>query len=112
MELKYISADKELNHSFHARRESIPYLENNWHYHEEFELIFIMRGEGIRILGDSLSEFRIGKACQMLISGDQSMTEICFNSGFNSLTTFNRVFKDLKKMTPGACKERYRPLAG
>jgi AraC-like DNA-binding protein len=57
-----------------------------------------------------INEFRIGKACQMLISGNLSITEICFNSGFNSLTSFNRVFKDLKKVSPRKYKENYNIL--
>jgi AraC-like DNA-binding protein len=57
-----------------------------------------------------INEFRVGKACQMLISGNQTISEICFNSGFNSLTTFNRVFKELKKLTPRKYKEKYLQL--
>jgi len=286
LKLKYKSEDKEYNQSFYLRRENVPYHEGNWHYHEEFELIYIIRGEGVRIVGDSLSnfratqlvlvgswlphlwknvesnqndetvdiiiikfsrfiggqeifsipefyeisnllnqssrglafgektvkkvhklllnmstsdgsdkiinlllvlkllsevddykmlssseftlptsisgenrlsriinfisneyanqialedlakeaamttsslcrffksrtnktifqfinEFRIGKACQLLISGNQSVTEVCFNSGFNSLTTFNRVFKEYKRVTPSKYKEKYREL--
>lgn len=284
MELKYKSEKKEINQSFYVKREHVPYHEGNWHYHEEYELIYILRGEGLRIVGDSLSnfgppqlaiigpwlphlwknvespeedvqvdliivkfnqlfsgqdlfslpefegiahllklakqglifgenvislvhqilfdlskaegagkiihllnvlkilsesedyetisspgfmlpttvsgenrlsriinfisnnftkeisldelaheaamtpsslcrffknrtnktifqfisEFRISKACQMLIAGNKSVSEICFESGFNSLTTFNRVFKDLKKNTPREYKEKYR----
>lgn len=286
MELKYKSTDKAFNQSFYVRRENVPYLEGNWHYHEEFELIYVLQGEGVRIVGDSLSnfgppqlvlvgpwlphlwknvesgqsnssvdiivvkfnrlingqdifsvpefseilnllnqagqgllfggktiskvhehllqlpkckganrliklmlilkllseknyfkvlsspdftlpvsvkgetrlssiinfisenftnhigleeladevamtpsslcrffknrtnktifqfvnEFRTGKACQMLISGNLSVSEICFNSGFNSLTTFNRVFKNLKKISPKEYKKRYQIL--
>ena len=58
MELKYKSTEKGLDNSFYVRRENIPYHEGNWHYHEEFELIYIIRGEGLRIVGDSLSNFR------------------------------------------------------
>jgi AraC-like DNA-binding protein len=57
-----------------------------------------------------INEFRIGKACQMLICGDQSIIEICYNSGFNSLTSFNRDFREYKKVTPRKYKENYRTL--
>lgn len=57
-----------------------------------------------------INELRIGKACQMFISGHQSITEVCFNSGFNSVTSFNRDFKNLKKITPRAYKEKYHIL--
>jgi AraC-like DNA-binding protein len=286
VELKYKSERKELDQSFYVKREHVPHHEGNWHYHEEYELIYILRGEGLRIVGDSLSnfgppqlalvgpwlphlwknvespeddvsvdliivkfnqllsgwdifslpefegifnllklskqglifgentialvhqilfdlskaegaekiihllnvlkilsesedfetisspdfmipttvlgenrlsriinfisnnftkeisldelaleaamtpsslcrffknrtnktifqfinEFRISKACQMLIPGNKSVSEICFESGFNSLTTFNRVFKELKKNTPREYKEKYRIL--
>lgn len=286
MELKYKSAEKDYGQSFYFRRELIPYLEGNWHYHEDYEILYIIRGEGVRIVGDNLSnfgspqlaligpwlphlwknvesqneeistdiivikfnrlisgqdifsipefegiadllkksqqgllwgpdtisradkllkkipecnapdriitffnvlnllsesddfdrlssaeftlpttvagetrlsriinyisehftseisldelatvsamtisslcrffknrtnktisqfvnEFRVGKACQMIISGNLSISEICFQSGFNSLTTFNRVFKQMKKVTPREYKEKYRIL--
>jgi AraC-like DNA-binding protein len=287
LKLRYKSADKDSNQSFYLKRQHDPVLDSNWHYHEEFELIYIIRGEGIRIVGDNLSsfrpgqlvlvgpwlphlwkdsddhigdesvdvivikfsrlfagqdifsipefegiyhllhqsqrgliygketihqvhdlllemtiadgadkliillqvlkllseckdfkalaspefslptsvsgenrlsriinyisdnftkqlslqelaieaamtpsslsrffknstnktifqfinEFRIGKACQMLIAGNHTITQICFNSGFNSLSSFNRVFKDYKKVTPKAYKERYLVLS-
>jgi AraC-like DNA-binding protein len=57
-----------------------------------------------------INEFRVGKACQMLITGNKSIAEICFESGFNSVNTFNRVFKDLKNTTPGEFKKNYRLL--
>jgi AraC-like DNA-binding protein len=287
MELRYKSTNKGLNHSFHVRRENIPYHDGNWHYHEEFELIYIIEGQGIRIVGDNMSnfrppqlafvgqwlphlwknvesdsgdglvdiivikfnpkfsghdifsipefylinellkqsgqgllfgkstidkvhddlirlsnssgaerlikliqileilsyssdaellcspeftlpvttvsgenrlsmiinyisnnftreisleelaqkaamtpsslcryfksqtnktvfgfinEFRVGKACQMLIAGNHSISEICFQSGFNSVTTFNRVFKEIKYVTPSEFKNNYRLL--
>lgn len=57
-----------------------------------------------------INEYRIGKACQMLISGSQTITEICFASGFNSLTSFNRLFKYLKETTPSEYKKKYQAL--
>jgi AraC-like DNA-binding protein len=57
-----------------------------------------------------VNEFRIGKACQMLASGNLPITEICYSSGFNSLTSFNRDFKVLKKVTPREYKLKYQIL--
>jgi len=57
-----------------------------------------------------INEFRIGKACQLLINGNLSISQICFDTGFNSLTSFNRVFKDFKKVTPREYKKKYEVL--
>ncbi len=57
-----------------------------------------------------IREFRIGKACQMLIDGNYSISDICFTSGFNSLTNFYRVFKDIKYITPHEYKNKYKAL--
>ena len=57
-----------------------------------------------------VNEFRVGKACQLLINGDHSISEICFSTGFNSITSFNRVFKNYKNVTPGEFKKDYKKL--
>ncbi|MBK3516139.1 AraC family transcriptional regulator [Carboxylicivirga marina] len=57
-----------------------------------------------------LNEYRIGKACELLINGDKSISDVCFETGFNSLTSFNRVFKDLKSLTPRDFKRKYQTL--
>lgn len=57
-----------------------------------------------------INEFRIGKACQMLIDGNYSISDICFTSGFNSLTSFYRIFKEIKHITPHEYKKNYRVL--
>jgi AraC-like DNA-binding protein/mannose-6-phosphate isomerase-like protein (cupin superfamily) len=57
-----------------------------------------------------LNEFRVGKACELLINGEHSITEVCFETGFNSLTSFNRVFKEVKSVTPRDFKRKYQVL--
>lgn len=47
-----------------------------------------------------LSSFRIKKAEWLLINSNDSITEIAFKSGFNSVKTFNRVFKKFKGCSP------------
>lgn len=54
--------------------------------------------------GKSLSEFvndlRIGYACRLIIENKLSMSQICFESGFNNLSNFNKTFKKHLNLTP------------
>jgi AraC-like DNA-binding protein len=61
--------------------------------------------------GRSFVEFvnrlRISKSCELLADGDRPVTQVCFESGFNNISNFNRRFQQLKGMTPS----HYRRLA-
>lgn len=57
-----------------------------------------------------IREYRINKACYLLINTQKSIAEICFSSGFNSLSSFNRVFKDHKKVSASQFKVQYLTL--
>lgn len=54
-----------------------------------------------------LNEVRISKACQLLINGENSIKEICYEVGFNSLTNFNRTFRSIKGETPSSYRASY-----
>ncbi len=47
-----------------------------------------------------VAELRIGHACKLLSEGNKSIKEICYESGFNYFTHFNRLFKKLKGVQP------------
>jgi len=47
-----------------------------------------------------LNEVRISYACRLLVEKDLSVLQVCFDSGFNNLSNFNRQFKLINKMTP------------
>lgn len=56
-----------------------------------------------------VKRLRINLACQILMSDEQaSITDICFEVGFNNLSNFNRQFLAEKGMTPS----RFRRLLG
>lgn len=61
--------------------------------------------------GRSFVEFvnrlRISKSCELLADGRKPVTQVCFESGFNNISNFNRRFQQLKGMTPS----HYRRLA-
>ena len=54
-----------------------------------------------------IREFRINKACQMLINGEKSIAQICYDTGFNSFSSFNRIFKNLKNISASEYKNKY-----
>ena len=47
-----------------------------------------------------VSEIRIKYACKMLAEGGQSISAICYDSGFNTLSNFNRQFKEVMLKKP------------
>jgi len=47
-----------------------------------------------------VNRLRINLACQLLMSGELSITDICYQVGFNNLSNFNRQFLALKDMSP------------
>ncbi len=61
--------------------------------------------------GKSLSEYvtdlRISYACKLIIQDKLSVSQVCFESGFNNLSNFNRTFKQQTKMTPTVYYQRF-----
>jgi AraC-like DNA-binding protein len=53
-----------------------------------------------KTLFEFLNEIRIGHACRLLNESSKSISEICFESGFSSVTNFNVQFKKIKKLSP------------
>jgi len=47
-----------------------------------------------------VNRLRINLACELLMSGELSVTDICYQVGFNNLSNFNRQFLLLKEMSP------------
>jgi len=55
-----------------------------------------------------LNEIRIGYACKLLIEEKYSITYICYESGFNYLSNFNRQFKAITGTTPSNYLDLFR----
>ncbi|MCK0144385.1 AraC family transcriptional regulator [Arenibacter sp. F26102] len=47
-----------------------------------------------------LNEIRIGYACKLLIENRNNITPVCYESGFNNISNFNRHFKSITGMSP------------
>lgn len=55
-----------------------------------------------------IHEMRIGYACRLLASGTMSISQISAMCGYESITPFNRHFKEITGMTPTQYRERLR----
>ena len=47
--------------SFSIRHDILPTFRGIWHYHPELELHYLIRGEGVRFIGDNISNFSDGE---------------------------------------------------
>ncbi|MEJ5963108.1 AraC family transcriptional regulator [Pedobacter immunditicola] len=57
MKLHFHKVPITLQSSFSIRHDIKPDFGNIWHYHPELELHFIIKGEGVRLIGDNISNF-------------------------------------------------------
>ena len=54
-----------------------------------------------------ISEIRIKHACKMLTETDESIEHICYECGFNTLSNFNKQFKDIMRKKPTDYKREF-----
>lgn len=55
-----------------------------------------------------LTETRLGHASRALVDSNKNISEIAFDSGFNNLSNFNRVFHARRGMTPKEFRQLYK----
>ena len=59
-----------------------------------------------RTVTEFINEVRIGHANRMLIETDHTVSEVAYACGFESLSNFNRRFRELKEMSPREYRSR------
>jgi AraC-like DNA-binding protein len=47
-----------------------------------------------------LNEIRVGYACKLLVEEEHNISRICYESGFNNMSNFNRQFKKITSRSP------------
>jgi AraC-like DNA-binding protein len=57
---------------------------------------------------DYLLEVRVAHASNLLLEKDIAIYEVCYDSGFNNLSNFNRYFKKIMDKTPFEFKKEHR----
>lgn len=58
-----------------------------------------------------LQRRRVERAMFLLQGTSRSVTDICFDVGFNSLGTFSRTFKEIVALSPSAYREQIAPVS-
>jgi len=61
MKLIRKNTDRFENERLNITMKEIPCLDSSWHYHPQFELLYISQSFGIRFVGDSVSQFSPGE---------------------------------------------------
>lgn len=74
---------------------------------EKYMISRIFNGRFSSSFRSYLNSIRMSYALNMLISSELSITYICYESGYNSLRTFNRTFTAAFGMPPSEYRRRY-----
>ncbi|MCL6268226.1 AraC family transcriptional regulator [Flagellimonas myxillae] len=54
-----------------------------------------------------LNELRVGYACKLISEDRHNITRICFESGYNNISNFNRQFKRITGKSPSQYRKQY-----
>lgn len=60
MKLVLKSPESLINERYNCFKKELPCLDTSWHYHPQYELLYISQSTGIRFVGDSVAQFYPG----------------------------------------------------
>lgn len=60
-----------------------------------------------RSVGEYVVDTRLGAAARRLVDTTESVSTICYDCGFNTLSNFNRLFRKRKGCSPTEFREKY-----
>lgn len=61
-----------------------------------------------KTFSEFLTEIRIGHSCKLLIEKKMNISQACYESGFNTLSNFNRQFKTVTQYSPLNYRDKYK----
>ncbi len=61
-----------------------------------------------RTLSDYIIDVRLGNAARMLVDTSKSVSEVCYDCGFNNQSNFNRIFKSKRGVTPSDFRAMFK----
>jgi AraC-like DNA-binding protein len=61
-------------------------------------------------LFEYLNQIKIEFACKLLMDRDLSITEVCYDSGFNNISHFNQQFKKINGVPPSEYRKQFKGL--
>ena len=67
MKAHYVKLTKHLHDTVYIRKDVTRNFYQKWHYHDQIELVYILKGHGTRFIGDNISTFSDG---DLLLVGD------------------------------------------
>ncbi|PWN70484.1 AraC family transcriptional regulator [Chryseobacterium phosphatilyticum] len=60
MKPQFLKISSHTLHSFNARKDTVPDVNNKWHYHIVLELIYFRKGSGTQYVGNTIERFKEG----------------------------------------------------
>jgi len=70
---------------------------------------FFKMNTGLTVF-EYLNKIKTEFACKLLMDPDKNIMEICFESGFNNLSHFNKQFKKTFGVPPSEYRKRFKGL--
>lgn len=109
----------KINKNLHVMNRIIAYIENN--YDKEITLDEISKNIGFSscyfsrffkkntgmAFASYVSSYRVERAAGLLLKSDDTITDIAYKAGFNSIKTFYRCFKEIKGYSPLEYKKMF-----
>ncbi len=96
--LEYVDEHLEDEISFDSLSSIFGY--SPFHFHRLFASV-----TGLTTM-EYLRKRRLMRACYELKNTHKNIADICYDCGFNSIQTFNRIFKEIYNLTPSAIRKK------